>query len=242
MRTKGGSRWRACVLPAAVAGSQSTSIALCRPRPAVSVTHTRPQCTWRWHARRARWPACVVEMPFRCCMPPSCGAIFCPGSGTHLLTATSSGLVPRSSARSLSEAPVPNRTRLGESDGRGVPAVALSSPCRVRPRPRTAVASPASPRRASTREKVRTALLDHTARRCGSDGRGAGKRPELSPVLSEFLGLSQRPLKAFSWSSHAPGLQWKVDDHAPVEGDPADDGLPDHGPPQRACASAAQPR
>jgi hypothetical protein len=229
-------------LPAAVAGSQSTSIARCRPRPAVSVTQTRPQCTWRWHARRARWPPCVVEMPFRCCAPPSCGALFCPGSGTLRLTAMSRGLVPRSSAQSLWEAPVPKRTRLGESDGRGVPTVALWSPRRVRPRPRTAVASPASPRRAGTREKVRTAMLDHTARRCGSGGRGGGKRHELSPVLSEFLGLSQRPLKAFSWSSHAPALQWKVDDHALVEGDPADDRLPDDGPPQRACASAAQPR
>jgi ribosomal protein S27AE len=32
-----------------------------------------------------------------------------------------------------------------------------------------------------------------------------------SPALSELSGLSQHPLKAFSWSSHAPALQWTVD-------------------------------
>ena len=33
-----------------------------------------------------------------------------------------------------------------------------------------------------------------------------------SPALSELLGPSQLPLKAFSRSSHSPALQWEVDD------------------------------
>lgn len=68
----------------------------------------------------------------------------------------------------------PNPLRIGvEAIDTNVRPPHLERVRRVRPRPRTAVASPASPRRVGTRENVRTAMPDHTARPCSSEGRGA---------------------------------------------------------------------